>query len=193
MNNGTYDSSCAKCNPSCNHAWTTGNDSAHPHNEYRVCTKCGESSYTGKTGYNGSCSTCTYKPEWGAWSEWSTTPVSASSTRQVETKTQYVYYHYQLTYDDNNIGTYPINMETANYNFRNFVNAHVKAEAYHEYYSDSQLPLCSGRLIYYVNGQNKVWDKYSNYCTNDVGPFSDNANYLYYKGTQTCYRYRDYK
>lgn len=193
ITNGKYDSSCAKCNPTCNHAWSTGNDSAHPHNEYRVCTKCGEKSYTGKTGYSSSCSTCTYTPSWGSWSDWSTASVSESSTRQVETKTQYVYYHYYLTYDDNHVGTYPINMSTANENFKNFANAHVKAESYHEYYSDSQLTLCNGRLIYLVNGQSVGWDKYVNKCSEDTGSFDGNANFLYYKGTRTLYRYRDYK
>lgn len=193
ITDGKYDSSCAKCNPTCNHAWSTGNDSAHPHNEYRVCTKCGEKSYTGKTGYSSSCSTCTYTPSWGSWSDWSTASVSESSTRQVETKTQYVYYHYHLTYDDNNVGNYPINMATANENFKNLANAHVKAEAYHEYYSDSPLTLCSGRLVYLVNGKSVVWDKYVNKCSEDTGSYDGNANFLYYKGTRTLYRYRDYK
>lgn len=84
-------------------------------------------------------------------------------------------------------------MATANENFKNLANAHVKAEAYHEYYSDSPLTLCSGRLVYLVNGKSVVWDKYVNKCSEDTGSYDGNANFLYYKGTRTLYRYRDYK
>lgn len=34
------------------------------------------------------------EPEWGSWSGWSTTPVSANENRQVETKTQHRYQAY---------------------------------------------------------------------------------------------------
>lgn len=36
----------------------------------------------------------TSEPEWGAWSGWSTTPVTANDNRQVETKTQHTYQTY---------------------------------------------------------------------------------------------------
>lgn len=98
-----------------------------------------------------------------------------------------------MTYDDNNIGTYPIDVNIANENFKNFPNAHVNAEQYHTYCSDTPLEFCNGRLIYSVNGKSTVFDKYVNKCSSDSSNFGGNANFLYYKGTQTLYRYKDCK
>ncbi len=200
---GSVDS-CGKCHPvtdsemtrPCEHNWKYYTESSHPHKEYKMCTSCGDEVYTGATEYKSNCSICNPPDEryWRDWSEWSTSYVESSETRQVQTKTQYVYCHYLLTYDDNNVGTYPMNMATANYNFRNFVNAHVKAESYHEYYSDSPLSaITTNRYTWIENGQRQIVDKYPNMCTQDSGNFGGNANNLYYKGTRTLYRYRDFK
>ena len=199
---GSVDS-CGKCHPvtdsemtrPCEHNWKYYTESSHPHEEYKKCTSCGEKVYTGATEYKSNCSICNPPDErdWRDWSEWSTSYVESSETRQVQTKTQYVYYHYLLTYDDNNVGTYPINMATANYNFRNFVNAHVKAESYHEFMFDSPMTVRSGGVQYTVNGSVKGFDRYDNVCTQDHGNFNGNLNGLFYKGTVTVYRYRDFK
>lgn len=56
---------------SCSHSYETGNESAHPHNEYKKCTLCGYKYYTGNTAAFTSCTeckqaNCTHK--YGAWS-----------------------------------------------------------------------------------------------------------------------------
>ena len=66
---------------SCAHTYERKVESAHPHKIYMECTKCGERYYTGGTESVAICENC-----WGDWSGWSTTPVTASSTRQVETQ-----------------------------------------------------------------------------------------------------------
>lgn len=84
-------------------------------------------------------------------------------------------------------------MKTANENFENFPNAHVKSERYHMYYSDTPLELYSGRLIYSVNGKSTVFSKSVNKWSSDSGNFYGKPNYLYYKGPQPLYRYKDCK
>lgn len=85
--------SCETCNPpattepatpapvSCAHAYERKVESAHPHKVYMECVKCGDRYYTGETESVTSCESC-----WGPWTGWSTTPVSGSDTRQVETR-----------------------------------------------------------------------------------------------------------
>lgn len=74
-------------------------EAAHPHNNYYICSVCGEKFTDGSTSYVESCATCNppqdteiieepSEPETtvGPWSEWSATPAYASDTRQVETR-----------------------------------------------------------------------------------------------------------
>ena len=65
----------------------------HPHYNYYTCSICGARFTDGSTSNMESCKTCNPDPEktedkghWGDWSDWSKTPVTATSTRQVETR-----------------------------------------------------------------------------------------------------------
>lgn len=74
-------------------------EAAHPHNNYYICSVCGEKFTDGSTSYVESCTTCNppqdteiieepSEPETTVepWSGWSTTPAYASDTREVETR-----------------------------------------------------------------------------------------------------------
>lgn len=57
---------------SCKHNYETGNDSAHPHNEYKKCTLCGYKTYTGNSVSLTSCTDCKQAAcshSYGAWSK----------------------------------------------------------------------------------------------------------------------------
>ena len=64
-------------------------EASHPHYNYYKCSVCGENFTDGTTSYMESCATCNppKKPTTTDWSDWSTTPVQATATRQVETRT----------------------------------------------------------------------------------------------------------
>lgn len=142
-------------------------------------------------------STCTYASnqlwylsfvddniQWGEWSDWSTTEPTASDTIQVESKTQYGYYHYILDYGDGNYGAYPINAEE----FNEFVPEWpTTEEAYHTKYFDSQLSIVT-TLTYGSTSYNC----YPNSCCSDSYSYDNgsNASYLYYLGTRVVYRSR---
>ena len=183
------------------HSWNTQYESVHPHKEIRICSSCGQKEYTGSHNYVDNCSDCNpsinQTKSWSSWSGWQTSPVYESSTRQVEQKTQYVYYHYLLTYSSNSaIGTYPINKTDFMIALRGVPDTDISQESYHEYYSDTPLEKIEGsRLVYWVTSASKkiVYDKYPNKCSMDSGDFNGNANLLFYKGTRILYRYRDYQ
>lgn len=104
----SYLESCETCNPKLNHtAHVKGEfrfyEKTHPHYNYYKCSVCGELFTDGTTSKMPSCKTCyPEKKEWTPWSSWSTTKVTASSTRQVQTRqvqtaaayTQYRYGRY---------------------------------------------------------------------------------------------------
>ncbi len=128
--------------------------------------------------------------EWGEWSEWSQTPVYASENCQVETKTQYGYYHYILSWDDTDpIGAYPINavQMDAQYGIDT-----PEFEEYHEYWSDTQLsPVQDSILKYVVDGEIKTFEKYENTHCAPRGKRVSSINGLYsLEKTRTVYRYR---
>lgn len=70
----------------------------HPHYNYYICSLCGEKFTDGSTNYVESCTTCNpvkdttpstesnETQKGGPWSDWSTTEVTPSNTRQVETR-----------------------------------------------------------------------------------------------------------
>ena len=64
-------------------------EASHPHYNYYKCSVCGETFTDGSTSYMESCATCNPPKESTVtpWSGWSTTPVQATATRQVETRT----------------------------------------------------------------------------------------------------------
>ena len=51
-------SSSSSSSSSCNHSYTTKVESAHPHKEYKVCSKCSKKTYTGNEIADSSCKTC---------------------------------------------------------------------------------------------------------------------------------------
>ena len=53
-----YSGSSSSSSSGCSHSYTISNESAHPHKEYRYCSRCGASSYTGNTSSNRNCTTC---------------------------------------------------------------------------------------------------------------------------------------
>ncbi|MBQ7399924.1 MAG: InlB B-repeat-containing protein [Clostridia bacterium] len=124
---------------------------------------------------------------WTSWSDWSTTSSSAKTYRQVEIKQQYGYYHYVLTWSDI-VGAYPINNTTMMSNGYNSA-----TEKYHEHWSDVKLSTdTTGRLVYQVNGESKLYDKYpNNCCTLSGAPTISSINHLYSMDTtRTLYRTR---
>ena len=42
----------------CSHSYSTGYEGSHPHKEYKTCSKCGKTSYTGNNVTLDSCTTC---------------------------------------------------------------------------------------------------------------------------------------
>lgn len=94
-NSTGYMSSCSICNPPkeparTEHTHTPGAyvySEEHPHYKFYTCTTCGEIYTDNSTTYMSGCSVCNPpKERWGSWSGWSSTPVSSSSTREVETR-----------------------------------------------------------------------------------------------------------
>ena len=158
-------------------------DTQHPHKEYQKCS-CGAIQYTGKTQTVKDCKSCfpTSHSYWSSWSAWSTTEVKESATVEVQKKTQYVYYHYLLRFTrDKDWGAYPVNQA----NFKKYVGVATDQQEYHEYVSDTQLAK-KDTLTY-----DKKYNCFANqHCSGDYN-FTTNANYLYYKGTQTVYSYRE--
>ena len=63
-------------NTSCDHKYTTDYDSAHPHKEYKICSKCSHKTYTGKERTVSTCKTCKQEGcthKYGDWSKTSST------------------------------------------------------------------------------------------------------------------------
>ena len=122
---------------------------------------------------------------WTAWSDWSTSSVTATSYRQVETKTQYGYYHYILKGTEK-IGTYPIDSKT--FMDHGYFSC---TEEYHEYWCDAELSSLEKYLSYKVNGtQTKFW-QYDNNCCTLTGSQKLMCNALFSLGkTRTLYRTR---
>lgn len=61
---------------SCSHSYTTKNESAHPHKEYKICSKCSNKTYTGKTKTVSGCKSCTQAScshNYGEWKKSSST------------------------------------------------------------------------------------------------------------------------
>jgi len=126
-------------------------------------------------------------PSEGNWSDWSTTPVTASSTREVQTKTQYGYYHYVLGLSGGH-GAYPVDKTF----FNECKIGTAKSEDYHEYWSDTKLSKKNALTYYsYTRGERRNFDAFPNKCCSDTYNFGSRANYLYYLGERTVYRYKD--
>lgn len=57
---------------SCSHKYETKYDSAHPHKEYKICTKCDKKTYTGNTKNSSKCTTCTQANCDHSYTDWKT-------------------------------------------------------------------------------------------------------------------------
>lgn len=66
---------------SCDHNFKTDYDSAHPHKEYKLCTKCSYKTYTGKDRTVDSCKTCQQEGCTHKYSDWT----KSSSTKHKKT------------------------------------------------------------------------------------------------------------
>lgn len=89
-NSGSSDNSAAssKANTSskakCTHKYTTKVESAHPHKEYKVCTKCNKKTYTGENKTVDTCKTCVQaacKHSYGKWKEANDTKHTRTCTK----------------------------------------------------------------------------------------------------------------
>jgi len=63
-------------------------DEAHPHYNWYLCPECGAKFTDRTSGTNNACITCNpiSDTQWREWSDWSSAAVSATATRQVETR-----------------------------------------------------------------------------------------------------------
>ena len=55
---------------SCDHSYKTKVESAHPHKEYKICSRCDKKSYTGNKKTSDSCTTCIQKACKHSYNEW---------------------------------------------------------------------------------------------------------------------------
>ena len=138
---------------------------------------------------------------WSSWGNWQTERLAENDNRDEDSpKTQYVYYHYKLGFwssSDNKYyyGYYCISKN--DFNRSGSAGSSCSTEEYIEYVSDSALSLASRvPFNYYVGGnKNNVICEgilpYEHVCASKHSSASSaRANYLYYKGTRTVYRYR---
>lgn len=63
-------SSSSSGSTACEHNYTTDYDSAHPHKEFKVCTKCSYKTYTGKEKTVSTCKTCIQEGCNHKYSDW---------------------------------------------------------------------------------------------------------------------------
>ena len=138
----------------------------------------------------------TIEGEWGAWSGWSETPVSGSSTTQVETKTQYSYRDKSFTTSDSNslngwtqydydieYGSWSIWSETPVF-ADSSIDVETKEETVEyggETYSQRYYRYREIRRIYYYY----IWNAWSEYSDSPVSADSDRE-----VRTRTMYRSR---
>lgn len=179
---------------------------SHPHYKFYTCATCGEVYTDESTTTLSSCSICnpTQNDTWGSWSSWSITPVSASSTREVETRQvkvsdAYTEYRYGLWRNTNNASWCP------DYGASLSSSGGIWYESYSSWsttrmYDTGHNAFCSGsnhnhtHVSGYDSSGRANWDIYS-----DDGTFTGWGRlYYYWEETRTVpavyetqYRYRD--
>lgn len=171
-------------------------EAAHPHYNYYKCSICGEQFTDYTTTRVSSCSSCN-SGHWGDWSDWSSTPVTATGTREVETRqvnvsdgyTEYRYGRY--AYTDYRLHT----CWCETYMTKLFGGATLQ---YSDWSSTRYYPTgkgwscgnCNGNHIgvdHYTNG--KPW--WAEYSLPDGDYFWEESRIVGAQ-TQTQYRYRDW-
>lgn len=125
-------------------------------------------------------STPTPKPKtWGSWSSWSTNPVSASSTRQVETKVETEYYSVTV-YHYNRWKYYNTGYNMWYYSYAQYTGENYKAGTGEWQYKTTYEPLAT-------NGESGGHTRYADWWWNQTTTTEQKSRQV------TYYRYRDYK
>lgn len=181
--------------PSCDHAFLSRVEQAHPHRTYQICINCGYHQYTGGGSFSASCATCNPKTQWLNWSSWSTSVPAQAANREVEKRE--VVEGYNLVMYITQEANYPYTR-----NFRNYsVNGNYAAYglrssygefAYSRYATKSELDaaaVCS-RGTYVYQDSTHVGGRYEG---NGKAYYFSDGYYWYIESpvTRTEYRFRD--
>ena len=122
----------------------------------------------------------TAKPKtWGSWSSWSTNPVNASSTRQVETKVETEYYSVTV-YHYNRWKYYNTGYNMWYYSYAQYTGENYKAGTGEWQYKTTYEPLAT-------NGESGGHTRYADWWWNQTTTTEQKSRQV------TYYRYRDYK
>ena len=122
----------------------------------------------------------TAKPKtWGSWSSWSTNPVSASSTRQVETKVETEYYSVTV-YHYNRWKYYNTGYNQWYYSYAQYTGSNYKSGSGEWQYKTTYEPLST-------NGSADGHTRYADWWWNQTTGTEQKSRQV------TYYRYRDYK
>ena len=122
----------------------------------------------------------TAKPKtWGSWSSWSTNPVSASSTRQVETKVETEYYSVTV-YHYSRWKYYNTGYNMWYYSYAQYTGSNYKSGSGEWQYKTTYEPLST-------NGSADGHTRYVDYWWNQTTGTEQKSRQV------TYYRYRDYK
>ena len=116
---------------------------------------------------------------WGSWSSWSTNPVSASSTRQVETKVETEYYSVTV-YHYNRWKYYNTGYNMWYYSYAQYTGENYKAGTGEWQYKTTYEPLAT-------NGESGGHTRYADWWWNQTTTTEQKSRQV------TYYRYRDYK
>ena len=116
---------------------------------------------------------------WGSWSSWSTNPVNASSTRQVETKVETEYYSVTV-YHYNRWKYYNTGYNMWYYSYAQYTGENYKAGTGEWQYKTTYEPLAT-------NGESGGHTRYADWWWNQTTTTEQKSRQV------TYYRYRDYK
>ena len=116
---------------------------------------------------------------WGSWSSWSTNPVSASSTRQVETKVETEYYSVTV-YHYSRWKYYNTGYNMWYYSYAQYTGSNYKSGSGEWQYKTTYEPLST-------NGSADGHTRYVDYWWNQTTGTEQKSRQV------TYYRYRDYK
>ncbi|MBQ9939963.1 MAG: InlB B-repeat-containing protein [Clostridia bacterium] len=126
---------------------------------------------------------------WGNWSEWRNDYIVDTPYNQVETLTQYGYYHYILNWGNEKSGAYPVDSSAMS---AQPGESAPSEQYYHEYWCNTPLSETGAQAIYYVNGIATYFKKYRNcHCNLTIPNTTGSFNNLYdLNMTRTLYRER---
>ena len=119
----------------------------------------------------------TTPPQWSAWTQWSTTPVSSSATRQVETKVETETYSIPV-YHYSRWHYYNTGYNKWYYSYAEYTGSNYKPGTGNWEYMSSYEPLSK-------NGTADGHQRYENYWWNETVSYEQDSYEV------TYYRYRD--